>query len=157
MDYSRKCMSIQSIVDHSNTTTPVEEMPLSPPDSYRSRSPTVSPRIDSMSYTPTERRHSCQIPMSIEERRYRNKLASAKYRAKKQASTKSMTNKVSQLMTTNTALQKELNRVKQENEVLRAMLLSQQAATTASSSSLSSSSSVPSLPHHPHQRIASYY
>jgi hypothetical protein len=30
-----------------------------------------------------ERRNSFQFPMSIEERRYRNKLASAKYRAKK--------------------------------------------------------------------------
>ncbi|KAI7893961.1 uncharacterized protein EV154DRAFT_415850 [Mucor mucedo] len=66
--------------------------------------------------------------MSVEERRYRNKLASAKYRAKKQASMKTMTTKVSQLMTSNSTLQRELSKVKQENEVLRAMLSAQQQA-----------------------------
>ncbi|KAI7905608.1 uncharacterized protein BX663DRAFT_429237 [Cokeromyces recurvatus] len=86
--------------------------------------------------------------MSIEERRYRNKLASAKYRAKKQASMKSMTNKVYQLMNTNTNLQKELIKIKQENEVLRAMLLSQQRQQVASSTPSS-------LPRH--QQIASFY
>jgi hypothetical protein len=70
-------MSINAIVDHSST--PIDEIPLSPPDSHKSRSPSLSPR---MNYT-QERRNSLQLPMSIEERRYRNKLASAKYRAKK--------------------------------------------------------------------------
>jgi hypothetical protein len=68
-------MSIHAIID-----TPIDEIPLSPPDSYKSRSPTLSPRMDSPI---EERRNSFQFPMSIEERRYRNKLASAKYRAKK--------------------------------------------------------------------------
>ncbi|KAI8378333.1 hypothetical protein BD560DRAFT_325478 [Blakeslea trispora] len=87
--------------------------------------------------------------MSIEERRYRNKLASAKYRAKKQASMKSMTAKVSQLMASNSNLQRELTKVKQENEVLRAMLLNQQ-----SSPPRISTYSVPSPPHIP---PASFY
>ncbi|KAI9341834.1 hypothetical protein BD770DRAFT_330044 [Pilaira anomala] len=70
--------------------------------------------------------------MSVEERRHRNKLASAKYRAKKQASMKSMTTKVSQLMSSNSNLQKELSKVKQENEVLRAMLSTQQVSVNQS-------------------------
>ncbi|KAI8876604.1 hypothetical protein K501DRAFT_200047 [Backusella circina FSU 941] len=59
--------------------------------------------------------------MSIEERRHRNKLASAKYRAKKQANIKTISSKVSELMESNSELSDELNRVKQENAVLRAM------------------------------------
>lgn len=39
---------------------------------------------------------------------------------------KTMTNKVSQLMSSNSNLQMELSKVKQENEVLRAMLATQQ-------------------------------
>lgn len=77
MDHSRKCMSIYSIVD---TTL---DIPLSPPDSFKSRSPTLSPRMDYATFSNDERNNSFQLPMSVEERRYRNKLASAKYRAKK--------------------------------------------------------------------------
>lgn len=140
MDFSRKCMSINAIVDRHNTTPKAEDIPLSPPDSFKSRSPSLSPSMDYMSYGNNnnnnnninnncnngERRNSFQLPMSVEERRYRNKLASAKYRAKKQASMKSMASKVSQLMASNSSLQRELSKVKQENEVLRAMLLAQQ-------------------------------
>jgi hypothetical protein len=156
MDHSRKCMSIHAIVDANNATPSHEDIPLSPPDSFKSRSPSLSPRIDYMTYSSnnSERRNSFQLPMSVEERRYRNKLASAKYRAKKvlyccvnlqiyfcmnfnifslqQASMKTMTTKVSQLMTSNTNLQRELSKVKQENEVLRAMLLAQQQASAPS-------------------------
>lgn len=39
-----------------------------------------------------------------------------------------MTNKVSQLMSNNSNLQTELSKVKQENEMLRAMLSAQQQA-----------------------------
>ncbi|KAI8876023.1 hypothetical protein K501DRAFT_201350 [Backusella circina FSU 941] len=59
--------------------------------------------------------------MSPEERRHRNKLASAKYRAKKQASMKSMTSKLTNLVSTNASLEHELAKVKQENAMLRAM------------------------------------
>lgn len=41
-----------------------------------------------------------------------------------------MTSKVSQLMSNNSSLQRELSKVKQENEVLRAMLLAQQQSST---------------------------
>lgn len=74
MNNSRACMSIYSIVDTN------QDAPLSPPDSFKSRSPSLSPNMDYMNY---ERRNSFQLPMSVEERRHRNKLASAKYRAKK--------------------------------------------------------------------------
>lgn len=84
MDHSRKCMSIHAIVDSHNLTPKHEDMPLSPPDSFKSRSPSLSPSMDYMNYNSNnERRNSFQLPMSVEERRYRNKLASAKYRAKK--------------------------------------------------------------------------
>ncbi|OBZ89242.1 hypothetical protein A0J61_02721 [Choanephora cucurbitarum] len=127
----------------------MQQAPLSPPDSFKSRSPSLSPQSEYMP-CPTEerRRNSLQLPMSIEERRYRNKLASAKYRAKKQASMKSMTAKVSQLMASNSNLQRELAKAKQENEVLRAMLLNQQQSTRISTYS------VPSPPHIP---PASFY
>lgn len=72
-------MSIKAIVDHE---APMDEMPLTPPDCYNSRSPTLSPQVNYISSI-EERRNSIQLPMSAEERRYRNKLASAKYRAKK--------------------------------------------------------------------------
>lgn len=42
-----------------------------------------------------------------------------------------MTSKVSQLMASNSSLQRELSKVKQENEVLRAMLLAQQQPSAA--------------------------
>lgn len=79
MDHSRKCMSIYAIVD----TPPQQDIPLSPPDSFKSRSPSLSPRMDYATFSNDERRNSFQLPMSVEERRFRNKLASAKYRAKK--------------------------------------------------------------------------
>lgn len=41
-----------------------------------------------------------------------------------------MTTKVSQLMTNNSTLQRELSKVKQENEVLRAMLTAHQTTTS---------------------------
>lgn len=96
MDHSRKCMSIHAIVDNNNVTPHCEDIPLSPPDSFKSRSPSLSPRMDYLTYGSSshhqkeqqqlqhhERRNSFRLPMSVEERRYRNKLASAKYRAKK--------------------------------------------------------------------------
>ena len=61
---------------------------------------------------------------------------------------KSMTAKVSQLMASNSNLQRELAKAKQENEVLRAMLLNQQQSTRISTYS------VPSPPHIP---PASFY
>ncbi|KAG1049244.1 hypothetical protein G6F43_008417 [Rhizopus delemar] len=100
----KKCMSIDAIVDNHSA------LPPSPPNSCSSRSP--SPDYCGKQPHP---------PMSAEERRYRNKLASAKYRAKKQASMKNMSTKVSQLMTTNHQLSRELAKVKQENEILRTM------------------------------------
>ncbi|KAG1179026.1 hypothetical protein G6F70_004396 [Rhizopus microsporus] len=108
MEDSRKRMAIDAIIDN-------DTLPLSPPVSYKSSSRSPSPECISQ-----ERRNS-HPPMSAEERRYRNKLASAKYRAKKQQSMKNMASKVSQLMTSNYQLSRELAKVKQENEILRTM------------------------------------
>ncbi|KAI8980844.1 hypothetical protein BDB01DRAFT_708200, partial [Pilobolus umbonatus] len=59
--------------------------------------------------------------MPLEERRYRNKIASAKYRAKKQQNMKSMTSRISQLLSNNEMLQQELTKVNKENEQLRSL------------------------------------
>ncbi|CAO3702584.1 unnamed protein product [Rhizopus stolonifer] len=118
MEFSRKRMSIDAIVDN-------ETLPLSPPSSYTSSSRSPSPDY-------LQERRNSHPPMSADERRYRNKLASAKYRAKKQESMKSMSGKVSHLMNSNYQLSRELAKTKQENELLRAMyekVISQQ--TTA--------------------------
>ncbi|KAI8969967.1 hypothetical protein BDF20DRAFT_888696 [Mycotypha africana] len=175
MNNARNCMSINALVDHNDTTTmsssssataataaaaaaatTINDLPLTPPSSCKSRSPTPSStERDDIQYDTRERRSSLQLPMSVEERRYRNKLASAKYRAKKQASMKSMANKVSQLMNSNTTLQKELSRVKQENEILRAMLLTQQTATNIASGTVRSSSA--STPLHYHRPTAAFF
>lgn len=61
---------------------------------------------------------------------------------------KSMTTKVSQLMSSNSNLQKELSKVKQENEVLRAMLSTQQVSV--------SQSQAPSTPPQQHYGAVSF-
>ncbi|KAG0172711.1 hypothetical protein DFQ30_009834 [Apophysomyces sp. BC1015] len=97
---SRQCMSIDAIV-----TPPAE--PLSPPpDTTHLTSPQLS---NSMT----------EHPMTLEERRQRNKIASAKYRAKKQASLRSMATRLSQLTSANVSLQRDLTQTRQENEALR--------------------------------------
>ncbi|CAO3679312.1 unnamed protein product [Rhizopus stolonifer] len=96
-----------------------DSLPLSPPTSFKSSSRSPSPVCS-------------RQPMSAKERKYRNKLASAKYRAKKQESMKSMSSRVSQLMTFNYQLSRELTKTKQENEVLRTMyekVISQQSSS----------------------------
>ncbi|KAI9253546.1 hypothetical protein BY458DRAFT_521794 [Sporodiniella umbellata] len=73
--------------------------------------------IPSLTNSPEE----SKTPLSANERRYRNRLASAKYRARKQKDTKSMMNRATQLMDMNYQLSKDLVQAKQENEKLRAM------------------------------------
>jgi hypothetical protein len=58
---------------------------------------------------------------------------------------KTMTTKVSQLMSSNSSLQRELSKVKQENEVLRAMLLSQQQQQSPSPSTPSQQQFAPTV------------
>ncbi|KAH8555051.1 hypothetical protein BGW37DRAFT_482270, partial [Umbelopsis sp. PMI_123] len=65
-------------------------------------------------------------PMSLDERRKRNKAASAKYRAKKQTQISQMSNEIAMLTEENIALQKRLQQVCDDNELLRANLLAMQ-------------------------------
>lgn len=62
-------------------------------------------------------------PMSLDERRKRNKAASAKYRAKKQSQISQMSSEISQLTEANIDLQKRLQQVYGDNERLRAKLM----------------------------------
>ncbi|KAI9318041.1 hypothetical protein BX666DRAFT_1846258, partial [Dichotomocladium elegans] len=56
---------------------------------------------------------------STAERRYRNKIASAKYRAKKQENIRSMTAKLAQMSSKNAALQRQLTQALEDNDALR--------------------------------------
>ncbi|KAI8580374.1 hypothetical protein K450DRAFT_238198 [Umbelopsis ramanniana AG] len=62
-------------------------------------------------------------PMSLDERRKRNKAASAKYRAKKQSQISQMSSEISLLTEVNVDLQKRLQQVYDDNERLRAQLM----------------------------------
>jgi cell shape-determining protein MreC len=70
-----------------------------------------------------------QEPMSLDERRKRNKAASAKYRAKKQIQISQMSSEISLLTEENTDLQKRLRQVRDDNERLRAKLMVLQSQT----------------------------
>ncbi|KAI8394301.1 uncharacterized protein BYT42DRAFT_488447 [Radiomyces spectabilis] len=74
--------------------------------------------------------------MSLDERRRRNKIASARYRAKKQEKVKAMSSKVNQLMAVNANLQKSLEIVKLENGALRRLVQSLMAQKEASTKHL---------------------
>ncbi|CAO3660734.1 unnamed protein product [Umbelopsis ramanniana] len=64
-----------------------------------------------------------QEPMSLDERRKRNKAASAKYRAKKHIQISQMSNEISLLTEENIDLQKRFQQVCDDNERLRAKLM----------------------------------
>jgi predicted RNase H-like nuclease (RuvC/YqgF family) len=61
--------------------------------------------------------------MSLDERRKRNKAASAKYRAKKQIQISQMSNEISLLTEENMDLQRRFQQVCDDNERLRAKLM----------------------------------
>lgn len=68
-----------------------------------------------------------QEPMSLDERRKRNKAASAKYRAKKQIQISQMSNEISMLTEENIDLQRRFQQVCDDNERLRAKLMALQS------------------------------
>lgn len=76
---------------------------------------------------------STATSISLEERRHRNKLASAKYRAKKQASMRAMAAKLAQVTAQNAALQRDLAKAHQDNESLRQLCSSLMAKASSSS------------------------
>ncbi|CAM0138289.1 hypothetical protein VKS41_001541 [Umbelopsis sp. WA50703] len=67
-----------------------------------------------------------QEPMSLDERRKRNKAASAKYRAKKQIQITHMSNEINLLTHENNLLQKKLKQICEDNDMLRAKIQSMQ-------------------------------
>ncbi|KAJ2959842.1 hypothetical protein NQZ79_g4732 [Umbelopsis isabellina] len=68
-----------------------------------------------------------QEPMSLDERRKRNKAASAKYRAKKQIQITHMSNEINILTHENNLLQKKLKQICDDNDMLRAKIQSMQS------------------------------
>lgn len=152
-----RIMSIDAIVTPS---TPPPEEPFSPPDSILNDDSSSSPVLMSMlaplsnksRYLDHKTNHSHTSSASVEERRYRNKIASAKYRAKKQASMRAMAERLAQMCEQNKLLQQDLVRAEQENETLRQLCSS--LMVKLSSSSSSSPPVSPSLT--PHSSSSSY-
>ncbi|KAG2172040.1 hypothetical protein INT43_001517 [Umbelopsis isabellina] len=64
-------------------------------------------------------RYAQDIPLSLSERRQRNKAASAKYRAKKHAVTMHMSTEIEELTKSNTTLKSKLEDAQRDNEQLR--------------------------------------
>ncbi|CAM0138692.1 hypothetical protein VKS41_008426 [Umbelopsis sp. WA50703] len=64
-------------------------------------------------------RYAQDIPLSLSERRQRNKAASAKYRAKKHAVTVHMSTQIDELTKSNTTLKSKLEDAQKDNEALR--------------------------------------
>lgn len=120
---AQKCMSIDAIVGPS---TPPPE-PLSPPDSTFdsfSSSGSISPTYSEVKYPISTSSSPSSVTSkhnstSLDERRHRNKIASAKYRAKKQASMRAMAQKLAELSAENASLQRELSRANDDNKALR--------------------------------------
>ncbi|KAJ2955979.1 hypothetical protein NQZ79_g8112 [Umbelopsis isabellina] len=64
-------------------------------------------------------RYAQDIPLSLSERRQRNKAASAKYRAKKHAVTVHMSTQIEELAKSNATLKSKLEDAQKDNEQLR--------------------------------------
>ncbi|GAB5587505.1 hypothetical protein Unana1_02405 [Umbelopsis nana] len=73
-------------------------------------------------------RTSSQEPMSLDERRKRNKAASAKYRAKKQIQISQMSNEINLLTEENSMLQKRLKQVCEDNDILRSKIIAMEGS-----------------------------
>jgi predicted RNase H-like nuclease (RuvC/YqgF family) len=71
------------------------------------------------SNSPSTTQYAQDIPLSLAERRQRNKAASAKYRAKKHAVTAQMSNRIDALTASNVRLQRELDDAQRENSKLK--------------------------------------
>ena len=71
------------------------------------------------SSSPSATRYAQDIPLSLAERRQRNKAASAKYRAKKHAVTAQMSNRINELTASNARLQRDLDDAQRENQKLK--------------------------------------
>lgn len=78
--------------------------------------------------SPANERTSSQEPMSLDERRKRNKAASAKYRAKKQIQISQMSNEINLLTEENAMLQKRLKQVCDDNDILRSKIIAMEGS-----------------------------
>ncbi|KAI8583937.1 hypothetical protein K450DRAFT_267942 [Umbelopsis ramanniana AG] len=88
--------------------------------SNQDNSPASTPSVTQMtSSSPSATRYAQDIPLSLAERRQRNKAASAKYRAKKHAVTAQMSSKIDELTASNAQLQRELDDAHMENRKLK--------------------------------------
>ncbi|KAI8149562.1 hypothetical protein BJV82DRAFT_588462 [Fennellomyces sp. T-0311] len=132
---SRQCMSIDAIILNP-TKQPPQPPPqlLSPPNSTVG-APNSPPPSPVMSEASTHDSYKCHSSVSLDERRHRNKIASAKYRAKKQASMRAMAAKLAQISAENASLQRELAKAHEDNEALRSLCKSFMPSPPSTSSS----------------------
>ncbi|KAG2176443.1 hypothetical protein INT43_005683 [Umbelopsis isabellina] len=94
---------------------------------YSSKKSPSDPNSSSSSNGNYSGGQTSQEPMSLDERRKRNKAASAKYRAKKQIQITHMSNEINILTHENNLLQKKLKQICDDNDMLRAKIQSMQS------------------------------
>lgn len=110
----------------SPTSMPIASPSLAPIQSY---SPTISspstPSVastksdDQNSYMTTIQTSGMIMPLSLHERRERNKIASAKYRAKKHRQNQEMSTTIAELSAENNVLLRQLEEIRSENLELK--------------------------------------
>ncbi|KAG1474382.1 hypothetical protein G6F56_000393 [Rhizopus delemar] len=110
-----KLMSISSIVA---SQEPIQRRahPYHHPDHFRSPSPGFS---SSSSLSSPRILEEEEAPLTLEERRLRNKAASAKYRQKKNQQQNEMKHTISRLSEQNAVLERQLQELRMENERLK--------------------------------------
>jgi hypothetical protein len=110
----------------SPTSIPITSPSLAPIQSYSPTNSTPStPSVassksdDQNSYMTTIPTSGMIMPLSLQERRERNKIASAKYRAKKHRQNQEMSTTIAELSAENNVLLRQLEEVKAENLELK--------------------------------------
>ncbi|GBC09764.1 hypothetical protein RclHR1_00910014 [Rhizophagus clarus] len=110
----------------SPTSIPIASPSLAPNQSYSPTNSTPStPSVassksdDQNSYMTTIQPSGMIMPLSLQERRERNKIASAKYRAKKHRQNQEMSTTIAELSAENNVLLRQIEEVKTENLELK--------------------------------------
>jgi hypothetical protein len=101
-------------------TTTRSDNPINLPQPTTIHPPFYNPYHFGGNTTPLERSNSTTAPLSLYERRLRNKTASAKYRAKKNQQQGEMRSMISSLTKDNELLLRQLDHIQRENNHLKA-------------------------------------
>jgi hypothetical protein len=110
----------------SPTAVPVTSPSLAPIQSYSPTHSTASitskSSDDQTSYMTTIQTSGMIMPLSLQERRERNKIASAKYRAKKHRQNQEMSSTIAELSAENNVLLRQLEEIRTENLELKELV-----------------------------------